>query len=184
MTIVRPRWSVVAAGGMAGMHVGRPMPRVTSLLIWRIVVRRGGQSQLRHKKIMDGAHFSPKVIKMPKIPQHQKYHGIFYCHIVNNLRDIWQINLIGLLRYGNRDILNLATLKNKIQFHYILSIFKKNLKSNLILSHTLNFLSKNLTEMWQPWCQKIYFIIMWCHWSVKHHSDFMYQLPTLFLFLH
>ena len=129
-------------------------------------------------------HFCPKVIKTPKIPQHQKYHGIFYCHIVNNLRDIWQINLIGLLRYGNPDVLNLATLKNKIQFHYILSIFKKNLKSNFILSHSLNFLSKNLTEMWQPWCQKIYFVIMWCNQSVKHHSDFIYQLPILFLFLH
>ena len=96
------------------------------------------------------AHFYPKVIKMPKILQQHKHHGIFYCHIVSNLRDIWQINLIGLLRYGNPDVLNLANLKNKIQFHYISSIFKRSLKSNFILSHSLNFLSKNLTEMWQP----------------------------------
>ena len=130
------------------------------------------------------SHFCPKVIKMPKIPQHQKYHGIFYCHIVKIFRDIWQINLIGLLRYGNPDVLNLANLKNEIQFHYVLSIFKENFESNFILSHSLNFLSKNLTEMWLPWCKKICFVIMWCNQSVKHHSDFIYQLPIWFLFLH
>ena len=121
---------------------------------------------------------------MPKIPQQQKYLGIFCCHIFNNLRDIWQINLIGLLRYGNPDVLNLATLKNKIQIHDIWSIFKNNLKSDLILSQILTFLSTNLTEIWQPWSQKIYFEIMWCYWPVKHHSDFIYQLPIWFLFLH
>ena len=87
---------------------------------------------------------------MPKIPQHQKYHGIFYCHIVKIFRDTWQINLIGLLRYGNPDELNLATLKIEIKIHYLLINLKQNLKSDLILSCTLNFLSKNLTEIWQP----------------------------------
>ena len=70
------------------------------------------------------SHFFPKVIKMTKIPQHQEYHGIFYCHIVKIFRDIWQINLIGLLRYGNPDVLNLATLKIEIKIHYFLNILK------------------------------------------------------------
>ena len=87
---------------------------------------------------------------MPKIPQHQKYHGIFYFHIVKIFWDIWQINLIGLLRYGNPDVLNLATLKIEIKIHYLLIHLKQNLKSDLILSCTLNFLSKHLTEIWQP----------------------------------
>ena len=56
--------------------------------------------------------------------------------------EIWQL--------GNPDILNLATLKIEIKIHYLLINLKQNLKSDLILSCTLNFLSKNLTEIWQP----------------------------------
>ena len=95
-------------------------------------------------------HFCPKVIKIPKILQHREYHGIFYYHIGNIFRDIWKINLIGLLRYGNPEVLNLATLKNKNQIHNILSILRKNLKMYLIFSHTLYFLLKYLSEIWQP----------------------------------
>ena len=129
-------------------------------------------------------HFCPKVIKIPKILRHREYHGIFYYHIGNIFRDIWKINLIGLLRYGNPEVLNLATLKNKNQIHNILSILRKNLKTDLILSRTLYFLLKYLTEIWQPWCQKIYFINIWCYKSVNKHFNFIFLLPIWFLFLH
>ena len=79
---------------------------------------RGVRGKPDHQRDIS-PHFCPKVIKISKILQHPEYHGIFYYHIVNNFRDIWKINLIGLLRYGNPDVLNLATLKNKIQIHDI-----------------------------------------------------------------
>ena len=84
---------------------------------------------------MARTHFCPKVIKIPKILQHREYHGIFYYHIGNIFRDIWKINLIGLLRYGNPEVLNLETLKNKNQIHNILSIKDRfDFKSHTVFS--------------------------------------------------
>ena len=97
-----------------------------------------------------GAHLCPEPVKIQKIPQHQKYHSIVNYHIVNNFNGIWQINLIGLLRYGHPDVQFLATLKIKLQIYRFLNIPNKNLESNLIFRVAIHLQIEKLAHIWEP----------------------------------
>ena len=95
---------------------------------------------LRHRILGAAAHFCSDLIKIQKILQHQKYLGIKRYHMDNILDGIREINLGGLLRYGNPDIHFLATLKNEIHIYDILGFLMMNLTSDLNLDSLIYFL--------------------------------------------
>ena len=57
----------------------------------------------------------------------------------------------GLLRYGNPDMLFLATLKNKFHFSRFLTLNMQNLVLVFLSGFPLNSKVANLAEIWQPW---------------------------------